>query len=248
MTFRSTPAAWRRPTGTTLPARFYQTVVGILRLTGFYYLRNERYAEIVSQLIGPSVAEGQLVVDLGCGPGGITSKLSGPYSILGLDRDRYLLRNFLDQRIPRIEGRGECLPFKNGSIDVVVAISLVEHMPDQAGFLREVARVLKRGGRAILQIPELRYPIEPHTKWPFLYLWSSAFQSKVLAATGYDDLDLSTSAARVIQLGSESGLQVEQTIPIWHFRLAKLIRRPMGFFIALKKPVDRRSPDYGASP
>ena len=237
------PGPARTPTGrshsisATLPAKLYRIVVRTLQIVRFYHARNEKYGALLLRLIGPSARAGQFVVDLGCGPGGITSKLSGPYTVLGLDKDRYPLLHFFNPGIPRVQARAERLPFKDDSIDVVVAISLVEHVPDQRGFFFEVARVLKAGGQGIVQVPNLRHPIEPHTKWPFLHMWSQTFQAKVLAATGYDDLDLSTSVAKVSHLGAGSGLEVVGTLPIWHFRLAKLLGQPMGFFMVLRKPV-----------
>ena len=225
----------RRPLSGTLAAKWYRTVVKILRFARFYDLRNEKYGSILSQLIGPSAGPGHVVLDLGCGPGGITSKLSGPYAVIGADRDCIPLLNFFDLRIPRLQAQAQQLPFRNDSIDVVLAISLVEHLSDQRAFFREMERVLKRGGQGFLQVPDLRSPIEPHTKWPLLHLWSPSFQSKVLAATGYADLNLSTSVVGVAKLGSEAGLQVEQTLSVWHSRLAKLMGRPTGYFVVLRK-------------
>ena len=238
MTTRRAPRALpvSQPLSVILAAKLYRTIVKSLRFARFYDSRNETYGSIVSQLIGSSLRPDQIVLDLGCGPGGITSKLLGPYAVIGADLDRYPLLNFFDPGIPRVQAQSQRLPFKKESIDVIVAISLVEHLSDQRAFFQEMERVLKRGGRGILQVPELRYPIEPHTKWPLLFVWRPSFQSKVLVATGYADLNLSTSVAGVTRLCSEAGLQVEQTLPAWHSKLAKLLVWPTGHFVVLRKP------------
>jgi SAM-dependent methyltransferase len=46
------------------------------------------------------------------------------------------------------------LPFQDDSFDVVVGINFLEHLGDDIGFVREVARVLKQGGDFILTCPD----------------------------------------------------------------------------------------------
>jgi SAM-dependent methyltransferase len=47
------------------------------------------------------------------------------------------------------------LPFRSGAFDVVLSMEGIEHFEDQAGFLRECARVLRPGGRLILTTPNV---------------------------------------------------------------------------------------------
>jgi SAM-dependent methyltransferase len=44
-------------------------------------------------------------------------------------------------------------PFDDNSVDVVVALEIIEHLENQFGFLREIARVLKPGGHAVVSTP-----------------------------------------------------------------------------------------------
>jgi len=58
------------------------------------------------------------------------------------------------------------LPFREGSLDILNAIDVVEHMPDQARFLAETRRVLRPGGVFFFNSPN-RYSLfsrEPHVK------------------------------------------------------------------------------------
>jgi SAM-dependent methyltransferase len=63
-----------------------------------------------------------------------------------------------DVRLTR--GRAEALPIATGSVDAVVACLVFEHLPDHVGPLREVARVLRPGGRFVwcLNHPLLQTP------------------------------------------------------------------------------------------
>jgi SAM-dependent methyltransferase len=45
------------------------------------------------------------------------------------------------------------IPFGEGSFDLVMCNHVLEHVPDDRKAMREILRVLKPGGRAILQVP-----------------------------------------------------------------------------------------------
>ena len=50
------------------------------------------------------------------------------------------------------------LPFANGSLDLVIASEVIEHMPEPEQVISEIARVLRAGGQLILTMP-----LESHT-------------------------------------------------------------------------------------
>ncbi len=221
-----------------IAAGLYRIVVMILRSTGYYHFRNESYVSLVLESVGVEGRPEKILLDVGCGPGGITSILADTFDVVGLDVNRHLLLNFVKATVPRVQAHAEFLPFKKGSVDILVAISLVEHLTRQRRFFAGVAQVLKDDGLALLQVPEMRFLIEPHTKWPLLFAWRESLQSRVLTATGYRDVDLSTSLEKVVDLAREHGLEAGRIYPIWHFRLARFLRIPMGYFIALRKSLD----------
>jgi ubiquinone/menaquinone biosynthesis C-methylase UbiE len=57
----------------------------------------------------------------------------------------------------RVRGLAGSLPFRDESFDLVSANTVVEHIEDCAGFLQDVRRVLKPGGRFIFHTPNYWY-------------------------------------------------------------------------------------------
>src|SRR4030043_1050934 len=52
-----------------------------------------------------------------------------------------------------VNANGELLPFKSAVFDGVIAHHVIEHIKDDISFIREIHRVLKKGGFAILGTP-----------------------------------------------------------------------------------------------
>ena len=96
----------------------------------------------------------QVVLDIGCGPTGISYFLDAKIS-LGLDplADQYEQWNgYWGKRIRLIPGAGEKIPLKNGSIDTVFCINCIDHSFAPGTILREIARVLGPGGLLVFHV------------------------------------------------------------------------------------------------
>lgn len=71
-------------------------------------------------------------------------------------RPEYVVSCDIDPtEVTRVACDAQVLPFADRTFDVVVAFELMEHLPDTGSFLREVARVMKPGGRLVLSLPFL---------------------------------------------------------------------------------------------
>lgn len=56
-------------------------------------------------------------------------------------------------RVEMIQGNLADLPLDDASVDVVVNFQVIEHLWDQAQFLRECLRVLRPGGELLISTP-----------------------------------------------------------------------------------------------
>jgi SAM-dependent methyltransferase len=110
---------------------------------------------------------GARVLDLGCGEGRHTfDALRAGATVVALDAacspvgaTSAMVRAMLD--VEEISGvrfgpavaDALALPFADGAFDVVIASEIFEHLPEDEGAMREVARVLRPGGTLALSVP-----------------------------------------------------------------------------------------------
>lgn len=100
------------------------------------------------------------MLDVGCGDGRhIVSAARRGVLAVGVDDDAGELRK-ARSRMRRDEGQIDLivadaarLPFRDGAFDAVICTETLEHLPDDAGAMREIARVLAAGGRLLGAVP-----------------------------------------------------------------------------------------------
>ncbi len=102
------------------------------------------------------VADGQRLLDVGCGFGGTIQQINAGHSgmrLTGLNIDPRQLAAAEAQtsaangnHIAWVEGDACQLPFEDNSFDRVLAVECIFHFPSRERFLADAARVLKPGG------------------------------------------------------------------------------------------------------
>jgi SAM-dependent methyltransferase len=102
------------------------------------------------------------VLEVGCGPGLLSIRLARSHGlqVTGLDLDRAMIDRATantkaeawDDGAPPtfVVGDVAALPFPDGSFDLAVSTFSMHHWDDPAVGLREIARVLRPGGRALI--------------------------------------------------------------------------------------------------
>jgi SAM-dependent methyltransferase len=86
--------------------------------------------------------------------------------------------------IPYVQGDACALPFDDASFDVVFSNAVIEHVGNrdrQRAFVSEAIRV---GRRVFITTPNRRFPIEVHTRLPFVHWLPDAFSHPVYRAVG----------------------------------------------------------------
>jgi len=107
-----------------------------------------------TSILNPS----HFAIDLGCADGYGSSILSNSVNcVLGLDIDPEIIQlateKYGNENRKFQSYNGETIPLPDGSCDAVIAFQVIEHVRNDREFLREIHRVLKRSGIAILATP-----------------------------------------------------------------------------------------------
>ncbi|MDY0282385.1 MAG: bifunctional 2-polyprenyl-6-hydroxyphenol methylase/3-demethylubiquinol 3-O-methyltransferase UbiG [Salinivirgaceae bacterium] len=96
---------------------------------------------------------GRTLLDVGCGGGFLAEEFARDgFTVTGIDpatrsleaARKHAVENNLE--IDYRAGRGEALPFPDGSFDIVACCDVLEHVDDFSLVISEVARTLKAGG------------------------------------------------------------------------------------------------------
>jgi SAM-dependent methyltransferase len=152
-----------------------------------------------------AVEPGERVLDLGCGAGRFVAALrdagARPVGVelagAALERAR---RNVpgADLRLVAPDGS---LPLDHGEIDVAWCSEVLEHVPDTVAFLSELRRVLRRGGRLLVTVPDhgrvkrtllalAHYDAHYDPLGQHVRFYTRRSLTRALHATGFADVDL----------------------------------------------------------
>jgi ubiquinone/menaquinone biosynthesis C-methylase UbiE len=102
------------------------------------------------------------ILDAGCGNGRYTKNIlrwaDGDAFVTGFDLSQSMLRRarrrLKNPRVSFLAADVTRLPYPDGWFDCVVCGWMLEHLPDPAPGLRELARVLQPGGKMLLMVTE----------------------------------------------------------------------------------------------
>jgi SAM-dependent methyltransferase len=113
-------------------------------------------------------------------------------------------------------GDGRRLRFEDGSFDRAYSISVIEHIAGggDAAALRELARVVRPGGRVVITMP---YAAEYHEDWRDEPVYGSqeGVNGRYFFERWYDDARLGQLVEAVPEL-VERGRRVTRMAPNWH--------------------------------
>jgi ubiquinone/menaquinone biosynthesis C-methylase UbiE len=175
--------------------------------------------EVVS-LLAP--AEGECVVDLGAGVGAATVEAArSGATIVAVDPMPYMrrilrLRRAWQRRrtaIRVVEGAAESIPLEDGSVDALWTVNTIHHWTERDRASRELARVMKRGGRVLLVDEDMEDPAHPEHR--------RSRRAHARHDHGFDEVDPEQIAAALTRAGFAEARGSRTTIA---GRPAKVIR------------------------
>jgi SAM-dependent methyltransferase len=118
-------------------------------------LKQAKFRQIESLLDDPA---GKTNLDIGADNGVISYLLrrrGGRWHSADLDEHTVAsIRQLVGENVHRLDGART--PFPDQMFDQVVVVDYLEHVQDDGGFARELARVLRPEGRVIINVPHLR--------------------------------------------------------------------------------------------
>ena len=121
----------------------------------------------------------KVILDMGCGEGGfLVAVRKKGLKAVGTDLSKMALdiahlqmscRPNLGNPSILIQSEGHHVPFADNTFDLITSIDTLEHIPDLNGFLKEISRILKKGGYFYANTPNRHWPYETHCRMFFLH-------------------------------------------------------------------------------
>ncbi len=104
-----------------------------------------------------------IVLENGCGVGMYVEKLAGLGArVIGLEYDVERAVEARSRSKEIINAAGEFIPLPTSTFDLILSHEVIEHVQDDRAAVKEMVRVLKPGGRAVIFCPNRGYPFETH--------------------------------------------------------------------------------------
>jgi len=224
----------------------YRLGVMLASKLGLYRGRYAGYTAVISRLLGLLRRYERVVaVDLGCGSGYIARMASriSRIPVVAIDIKRYNeWGSNGGERVEYLLADARYLPFKSNSVDFIYALSLLEHVEGWDLVVREAFRALRSPGLLVIQLPNLEYLVEPHTKFPLLGLMPGPLRRAIASSTGHPELQFSCTLRNVLSELNRAGFRVIGVIPWYHSNHLKIFSiAPSYFIVALKATPLRES-------
>lgn len=105
-------------------------------------------------LVRSHLKNGGIILDIGCGTGANIKSFSIGRTAIGSDFSADALgfcKNSVN--VPLVRCSAESLPFKDDVIDTITILDVLEHLDGDVKAMKEIRRVLKVSGNAIITVP-----------------------------------------------------------------------------------------------
>jgi SAM-dependent methyltransferase len=142
---------------------YYERAYGLddMRRFNMHWWSVRFYALIARRLLRER--GGRRVLEVGCAHGYTLARLEREFETVGFDISEYAIersKTIAPGSATYVAAMGEELPpeIEKGRFDLILAKYVLEHLPDPAAALRQIARLLAPGGVLLFSVPEMRSP------------------------------------------------------------------------------------------
>jgi SAM-dependent methyltransferase len=192
---------------------YFRTLYGPApRQTRFDRARDDRVVGLVRRH-APRRTEASALLDIGCGYGYLLRRFEGRYRLAGIDVSAHaagVARMALPGALVVTADVQRGLPFRD-PFDVVLAVNVVEHLPQPDAGARTIRQALAPGGLCVIHLPTINGPVSrtiyrfAYAKDPtHVYRPSSDEVRRLFERTGFRVLEAS-HAPHARWLGSDRG-------------------------------------------
>ena len=164
---------------------------------------------------------GLRLLDCGCGTGYNLRHLLQPLGrAYGFDLSKDAMRRGREAGLPIARGNVQQIPFRSGFFDVATSFDVLQSVPDDRAAMSEIARVLKPGGYAVLNVTALDFLRGDHSDvWGEVRRYTPRGARALLRAAGLDPVRIGFVFASILPM--VLGIRLAQ-------RLMRPLRRPVG--------------------
>ena len=141
-----------------MEAAVYREFLELEQTHWWFRGRRAIFISLLDRFVRRDGESGRVLMDLGCGVGGMLQPLSAYGRVVGTDVTLQGLQYCSERKFPLLvacNGPHGC--FRDASLDCVTAFDALEHIEDDVGTLREIHRMLKPGGTLIASGPAYQF-------------------------------------------------------------------------------------------
>jgi len=161
--------------------------------------------DVIERLVPPGVVD---VLEVGCGQGGVATRLAQRYSYVGVELDE-VSAGVAAARLRAAGGRGMVhhgdlsMLDPGARFDLVCAFEVIEHIADDARALRDWAGRLRPGGSLLLSTPAFQHRFGPADEMVGHYRrYDPPVLARLLREAGLGEVEL-------VQFGAPLGYLLE---------------------------------------
>jgi len=186
----------------------------------------------LARRISKEIPQGSAVLEVAPGPGYFCIELAklGSYAITGMDLSRTFVKMAAEKaeqagvRVEFKEGSASNMPFPKNSFDFLLCRAAFKNFADPVGALREMCRVLRPGGRALLI--DLSRDARPDDVSRAVDEMGLTTVNRLLTKMAFRTMLIRSAYTRA---------EFEQMLAETEFAQAEIVEEGMGFEITMRK-------------